>query len=265
MGLRGRLVLVGAVCALASSLVSCGIENQSSKLSTTSNRQGDPLLIVIGGYNSCKTSQKESRRSPYGTDMYQPLQEMIAQLSASGDIEPKYVAACHIGEKIAMTSSWDEEVLYDLENDEAIDYLLDWQDTDEISYAMVAGHSYGGWLAMKFLLESEFSGDHQSIYTIDPISKVNCKFSKPWGCREAPSDINADERAEIADQTVSWINFYQDQTSYLHSSEIPQASENHKINQPHTGIDSDQKVWQKIYRSFANLVIAMQFNQTKNF
>ena len=105
--------------------------------------------------------------------------------------------------------------------------------------------------------------------TLDPISRVKCRtpFTRDrssnkllggvvknyiQACLEAPTDITPNEYQSILNQSNWWINYYQTEAPYLHSSEIFGA-ENILVDDrvgsvfdifgPHVRLDSNQDAW----------------------
>ena len=109
------------------------------------------------------------------------------------------------------------------------------QAAGESAPVYVWGQSHGGWTAMN-LVASVDEVNFRTLTTVDPISVVDCSpvvFSggvltgEAEGCRRAPKDLKQ-AYSVIAKRTESWVNWYQVEFSMLHSSAIPQASQNIK-------------------------------------
>jgi hypothetical protein len=148
---------------------------------------------------------------------------------------------------MAYVSSWEPEVQYGQEESAVRDEIIKKRSEIEASQAVAIGHSHGGWVVMSML--SELSQDFGQLYTLDPISKVDCNLISPFGCQSAPPDIREDDRLQIAQSTTVWHNYYQHQTFYLHSSLIDEADGNYLRNVEHTEIDRDDQAWDDIYKN----------------
>jgi hypothetical protein len=93
------------------------------------------------------------------------------------------------------------------------------------------------------------------LFTLDPISP-NCGPAEVIfggdACHEAPQEMN---NALILSHTRFWMNFFQNQDSWLNSSAIQEA-ENWQVGYrgPHTDVDSDRGVWGKIQAAVEKLL-----------
>lgn len=113
----------------------------------------------------------------------------------------------------------------------------------------IAGHSHGGWMAMKVAYQMTFIEDAklQQLLTIDPISYKLCAshwfpfhilyntfnwFGEPDNCHKAPADLEH-INPTIAETTDGhWINIYEDSMPYLTSGPIEQATTNIRYEPP---------------------------------
>ena len=213
-------------------MIGCGRTSTESGMSaaSASNRL---LIVAMGGRNSC---EKVAPYSPKTMSMYTEVQKALDKLSphyARTDI----LASCFRGDGQLF---YIDSLLADVKKGDMRD-IASLMDSTQAT-VVVIGHSYGGWLAMQTLLHARLK---VSLFTIDPISPVNCAFLKPqnWlGCIKAPTDIPYDI---VAQRTFDWHNFFQTSTRYLHSSEIPQARKNIYLSgSGHTTIDNHQAIWQ---------------------
>lgn len=144
------------------------------------------------------------------------------------------------------------------------------------TYVYFLGHSHGGGLTMKTLLDWTSLDDRnaaksieiRNFYTIDPISFEHCSqshmalFRAVYGviptpltkdpeCTSAPQDLAADGGTIKSRISGLWINYFQDDFEFLHSSPIKDADSNRDIsfeedgvlNFAHKGILWDKRVW----------------------
>ena len=213
-------------------IIGCGRTPTDSSVSSDSI-SSRLLIVAMGGRNSC---QKAAPYSPKTMSMYTEVQKALDKLSPHYS-QTDILASCFRGDgQVFYTDSPDADVKKGDMRD--IASILD----STQATVVVIGHSYGGWLAMQTLLHTRLK---VSLFTIDPISPVNCAFLKPqnWlGCTKAPTDIPYDI---VAQRTFEWYNYFQTSTRYLHSSEIPQARKNIYLRgSGHTTIDNNQAIWQ---------------------
>lgn len=206
----------------------------------------DALFVIMGGYQSC------SQGGPKAIGMHAPFQKMLGIIRANdSSVKTHYLVSC-IGSE-APPNGRMEYYLSDAPGKFLTGNAADLMNEIETLYrdkgeptVFIAGHSYGGWLAM-YLAERLKVGKIGGLFTVDPIGTACGPLQYLFGgkaCKEAPQDRN---NPLIADNTNSWVNIYQDADSRLHSSPIPQA-ENLLVEYrgPHTEVDSDERTWQRI-------------------
>lgn len=212
-------------------LAGCGSPASHSALKETSQLRR-LVVVAMGGRNSC---QKGMPYSPKSMSMYPDVQRAATQLSVHYG-QTDVILSCFRGDgQLFYLESPESEVKVGEPQD-----LVSMLDGTQAT-VMLVGHSYGGWLAMQTLVRARLKA---FLFTIDPISPVNCAFRRPqrWlGCTKAPTDIPYDV---VAQKTFRWQNFFQRSTRYLHSSEIPQANANILLNGVgHTTIDNNEDIW----------------------
>ncbi len=236
----GRMILVASSLALAA----CG--RGQSLSSTSASTTPRVLLVVLGGNQSCKPDTND-RNSPLGMDMYLPFKELADSLGSGGSNDVSFFISCHNSDStVHYVTSDAPDTMF---NTDLAQYAgkLDGLITErQPTRVYVAGHSYGGWLAMKTGLALPTDVKIDGLFTIDAISRPNCTILHPSGCTQAPADIGIADRATLAQRTNHWLNFFQTETGFLHSSPIDQADENHQEPAPHTGIDTYPDVWSRI-------------------
>jgi hypothetical protein len=172
----------------------------------------------------------------------------MEQIANETNREPEYFSACHYDgdSKMAMVSSWDEDVQYSRTEEQVREEILKKRSTIDESQAILMGHSYGGWVVMSMGAQLTASQAFGQLYTVDPISKINCSIRHPLGCQSAPEDIGAADRVRIANKTTAWHNYYQTNTAHLHSSSISQADTNSLSERIHREVDTDPMVWRDV-------------------
>jgi hypothetical protein len=217
------------------------------------------LFIYAGGHISCGKDSNGTSDSPYGMSSWKNVRDTVTQFSNAGQ-EVTYAISCHtntsevhysysdIGGRVNSSSiNSYQQVLTQLVKDKHPDKIV------------IAGHSYGGWLSLKVSLALTSVLGVYDLHTIDPISRENCSVLTPFACQEFPSDITNRARQDIADQSSRWVNYFQTESSMLHSGSTSQADVNYKISASHTEIDTRNEVWDRIQESFgANKVLIAQ-------
>ncbi len=223
------------------------------------------FFSIHGGYASC------SRNSPEGIDVHRAFVQTVDFLELH-DIRFEFVVSCFpkSGNKLYYIDSRDIDYTFKMRVAEFPTWMLGRleQSEDPISY-FVAGHSHGGWLALKIASQLSLDIPLVGILTLDPISRVNCKTpitqdmspqsaasgflsSYYQECLRAPTDISLEDYQAIVDRTGWFENYYQTAAPYLHSSPIEGADNVHvkesvrglfDIFGPHVRIDSNAEAW----------------------
>jgi predicted alpha/beta hydrolase family esterase len=198
------------------------------------------MLVLNGGNSTC---QGKSQPTPIGMGAWAKFSEIVEGLNTRGEIQFNYLASCYENSDATIhyvsNDNPEDPIAVDLE--EYYNVVNDMAYLDPDGYRFFTGHSYGGWLALKTLVQADYEVD--TLYSNDPISRKHCTFSNPAQCTRAPTDISTSEYELIADKTDEWHNFYETRTWYLHSSAIPQADENLKFNVSHTQMDDLDELW----------------------
>lgn len=115
---------------------------------------------------------------------------------------------------------------------------------------VIIGHSHAGWRAMKLASSPLFLNSVRVpilLATIDPVSRVNCQRLRDIGCRQAPTDLSAQEMYQLNTRT-RWLNLYHEPAIILGSSPIAAAHWNVRINANHVRMQTDPNVWWNIAR-----------------
>lgn len=240
-----KVTVLGSVLL---SLFSCGIKSTSDATISESPPPRKAMVVSMSGYTSCRAERghHNGESGPMGTGFYAEATAVGNSIFEKTGLTPDIFASCYNLDKELITSSTLNPAEANVQDDQ--EYLNELRSV-MASYTdvYVVGHSYGGWLAMK-LMEG-WSGSPEAVkalYTLDPISRELCFFDRPEYCQSAPRDILATGRQHIRDNTVVWVNPWQDETFFLHSSAIPQADENPKHRVQHHEIDSVKSIWENL-------------------
>lgn len=230
-------------------LTSCGKNattvstlNDEPKVTTT-------LFTYFGGNTSCGKDSNGNNPSPYGQKAWSDIYNLLkANNSETKKVE--YVISCYTDTAdVVLSYSAEPGKVFATSTEKFAKFVADYAEKVQPDRIILAGHSYGGWLAMKVSeLESARLPNHH-LHTIDPISRKTCSFSSPFGCQSAPEDFSNNERYDLAERSDLWINYFQTQTWYLHSSAIREADKNFKFKTSHTDIDSASQVWESMSQS----------------
>lgn len=114
---------------------------------------------------------------------------------------------------------------------------------------LIAGHSHGGWMAMRVAYQMTFieKAQLQQLLTIDPISYKLCAshwfpfhilyntfnwFGEPDNCHKAPADLEHINPTIAQTAEKQWINIYQESMPYLTSGPIEHATQNIRYDAP---------------------------------
>ncbi len=225
-------------------LVGCGSGNPSaSRLMDSSD---SVLLVVFGGNSSCKPDE-DGVRSPRGMDMYEPFRLLSEKLTNDNGWNVTWLLTCHNSDAaVKWVSSDAPNQMQSMTIAQVAPKIQDLVAVNAPGHVYLAGHSYGGWLALKAGLALPEDVNVEGLFSIDPISRPNCTFANPAQCTQFPSDVTPAERLILKERTDTWVNFYETQTSFLHSSPTAEADENLQVATTHTGIDSHTNVWTRL-------------------
>ena len=215
-------------------------------VSVLKDSQLRPLVISMSGNSTCKPTQTGDE-GPNGTSFFLKSMKVANELEATRGSGPFMIASCYDADA-GLISSRSNDGWRNERTDEASFIRMAHEQMHSANHVFIMGHSYGGWLAMK-LLEG-WGGDPNlvgTIDTIDPISKVTCSFSQPAGCIIAPQDIKIPQRVHIAGVSKIWVNTWQNNTFYLHSSLITEADINKRVlDLDHYTVATDDGLWEDI-------------------
>jgi hypothetical protein len=244
-----QLSIVVVISIIQFIFIGCGTNQQiNSRLSDQNNPA--PLFVVMGGNTTCRDSQ--GVKTPKGMDMINEVKSLMRSWQDKFGTEPNYLISCYAETAdVHYYGNSDHETLHHGTRAQFRDAVND--QAQQGGAIFLIGHSYGGWLAMKTVYELAGDLEFTGLFTIDPISRKTCNYESPLGCISAPEDIIPFQRTKIRRKTQKWLNFYQSETWYLHSSHILQAHANFIIPKPHTDIDTEESVWLRIKNTVLQL------------
>lgn len=217
---------------------------------TASGRAGERdsiLLVALGGRTSCRSN------TPKAMDLYKPFKNLLKEIETQRPlVQIHYVVGClnsdapPLGSGRYLTSDAPDTILSG--NTAAIRSEMENLVSAHPGMPLfIMGHSYGGWMSMYLTTQLAEEVKIDALFSIDPIG-IRCG---PSGyltgspeCKKAPTDLN---HALIKERVEVWENIYQNQDSWLHSSEIEVAN-NHLLDfrGPHGQIDTDKRTWEII-------------------
>lgn len=217
------------------------------------------IFLVQGGYDSCNTSSR-SDLPPLGIKMYPSFQKMLAALTKSDpNLAPIVLSGCldtdppPSGEVQMVLPERTRNLVYGdtlrVQNE-----LVRLVRENPNAPLIMIGHSYGAWMAMHLAVKPVFKR-LSLLVTLDPIGPECGPMGVVFGdsaCHNAPP---VDSKA-IRQKSDRWINFYQDEDSWLSSSEIPHA-ENFAVDAtwgPHSEINRNPRVWSVIQKAVQGTV-----------
>lgn len=228
-----------------------------------------PLVVFFGGFGSCFMNGHPSE-IPSSRVIHEFVENLSQEL---GGMEIPAIETCYaIGNSPVYSSRFDHNSgTHPDYGSSDLETLFDWIEAESEGRPLVLiGQSHGGWTAMKAVLHMK--RPVEVLTTSDPISVENCHaaaFSastvghtvlgfEPWpGCTEAPQDLKADFK-KIAAKTGQWNNFYQTETTFLHSGKIREADFNKRLTfqgwslnpfRGHAWTEGDSRVWGKLMQS----------------
>jgi len=245
-GLKPILVVAFGVFAFAG----CGAQEAASDLDSTD--PATPLLVAMGGFTSCKT-QLDGATGPRGMGMFQPFSEVLGEISARTGKAPDYVISCFTSaQPVRWISSRAPDALRETPLADHLAAIKALTTNDRPVFLI--GHSHGGWLSLKTAIALVEERNIAGLFSLDPISRINCNPGRLAGCLEPPRDIPTADYEKVAAGTDLWRNFYQSQTFYLRSGPIDQADSNTRLRTSHQQLDVDPAVWQSVREATVDLL-----------
>lgn len=231
-------------CVLGLSLWCLGVQS-----ATTPQKV---LFVGIGGHGSCGRST-DSNTPPLGISLAPGFQSTVsATRTRNRSLEVFTLLAC-----LESEAPPDGELQYILSTQKQA-HVGNLHDVKAALEAFLkkhpgitvylTGHSYGAWSSMYLAENLQGQMDLRGLFTIDPIGPDCDVFGVVFGgsaCHSAPTD--RDNKA-IKKRAKHWVNFYQDEDSWISSSEIAEAQNHHITFEwgPHGDIDAEKAVWKTI-------------------
>lgn len=145
----------------------------------------------------------------------------------------------------------------------------------------IAGHSHGGWMAMRTAYQIGFykHAEIQQLLTVDPVSFDLCHsawfpvsavqntvrwWGEPHDCHRAPRDLEPLEPFIASAAQNRWVNVYETSMPYLSSGPIKGAPVNRVYNAQtnfdwytaHRAILIDPTTWTEFYKSMESTASA---------
>ncbi len=208
------------------------------------------IVVALGGYTSCGSG------GPTSMGMYTPVKKLIDDLKVvRAERRVHYVIGCLDSAappkgKGQFISSRLRGKAYSGDTSDIQREIETISKSSPNAPIFLAGHSYGGWQAMYLSTRLPAAITISGLYTIDPISNKCGASEVIFGsqeCRRAPREF---DNLAIQKRVGDWRNLYQDQDSWIHSSEISEAKNHHIVYRgPHTEIDADERTWDLIKSS----------------
>ena len=195
-------------------------------------------------------------------DMFDAAKSAVAAIEGLRD--PAYLVSCYSFDPESISyvlSTNPEKIRFSKVASMETDFAKLLKDTPN-PLVFLVGHSYGAYTALKMISKSAEGTKVSGLVTLDAISKIGCTPENalpavletgpaPKECLEAPSDIEAAEQKAILAKAPTWLNFYQTDSTILHSGEFTSAKnfkmhyEGNKIK-PHMDVLFDPDIEESI-------------------
>lgn len=265
--MNNRLHFVGLWCVFLA--FSCGGARHSGLNDSATVREPLPLFVVSGGNASCVYGL-----NPFDAHIFEQFRKIENELGMKLPV----VESCFetTGSQLLFASPGSVGAVFSSDQSAFFDFVNSEIDRLKTNRVFLIGFSYGGWLAMQTVRRVPADVLIVHLETIDPISPVTCKIvdyvngvlgefgrgTENSGCTTAPPDLEP-YYAFIEDRTDSWRNSFQADSTYLHSSVIPQAEANYKYNYKvdplftfpaHAYIERDDALWHTVELDVANVI-----------
>ncbi len=234
-------LLRSSCCFVAALAVThCGTD-LSSKLSEDPTLRKQPTIVVMGGNETCQQNE-QGEYNPRLISMHAEMLKLAEGIKNDLAVDSRTLVSCYDASPTIHYMVDNEADLRSSDREQfRNDILTTMHDNSQL---ILIGHSYGGWLSMK--LAQDFVNAEQQIgavFSVDPISRVECSVAQPFGCQRAPRDINKQSREAINQNSRVWANYFQSETVWLRSSRIQEADHNSEVQTTHFDIDSHADVW----------------------
>ena len=231
---------------------SCGSRPDSSIYET--NTQIEPLIVAMGGYNSCKSEDPKKANEvdvnplgngPLGMGLFKPFNALKTLLNDKYGIKARYIVSCfESGSSANVRSTSAPDQLKTIDPKDFPKLIA--TEMRRGSPIYLVGHSHGGWLSLQNTLALAEEVTIDGLFSTDPISRVHCNPPAITGCTVFPQDIDEAKQISIKGATGYWLNTWQTSTFYLRSGPAKHADENIKINASHSSMDIHKSLWDKI-------------------
>jgi hypothetical protein len=237
-----------------------GYKKKLAHLVPEGNSPEVPYYVILGGNHSCRRALASmGHESPYETPMYQNFERNLLDNFKVNFYPIHYLVSCYDKKrKIFYATSQDPTTILPAAEQTIRDVIL--SETLPGQRIILVGHSYGGWLAMQLAADIAPQRPIVGLFTLDPISALQCTPKLLDGCKQAPTDIGPQTQQAIAQSVGVWENFYQTQTKLLHSSAIPAASVNTLVQASHITIHSNAAIWSRVFQA-DRIQVAPQYGQ----
>jgi pimeloyl-ACP methyl ester carboxylesterase len=212
------------------------------------------VFAVLAGYNSCKNA---TRGGPRAASI--PMANAYARTLKNLQTKVKDLQVITLYSCLNDDAPPDAEAEYVLSTSPRIDRSGNTRDIRAELEAIYkshpeaavyfVGHSYGGWMSMYLTQTLAGKPNLKGLFTIDPIGPECGTAGVIFGsseCHSAPSGL---ENKNIKSRAGVWLNFFQREDTWLTSSKVREADENHEILfdwGPHSWINAEKKVWDRI-------------------
>ncbi len=208
----------------------------------------DAFFVVSGGSASCKVDTNRRFPSPFTTLISKRFRQMLAK--SRGSVRIKFVLTCFTlpaTSPIFFSGSDHQNQIFSGNLSQLrslVDSYLVGLGAPQVYFI---GHSWGGWLGMNLAHSlSLYPGPPASlrlIATLDPISKIHCRWLHRGECDRAPTDISQIQQQRIAALSNLWLNFFQTQSHLIHSGPVTFASQNYQVSAPHPDMNTHEGIW----------------------
>lgn len=226
-----RLPTSMAILCLLTMLAGCSDATVSNTSESANQRVVNPVLVVMGGFNSCVTNAAGAR-TPIGSGRWwkaDRLSTRYAQGSA------RWVRSCFdMSGNIYYVTAKLPTVVQHASAASPISFFeaIKAETNAGQNPVYLIGHSHGGWLAMYASYWMPSWVTVRKVVTVDPISASTCTWQNYAaaaavlspafiaGCQEAPVEFTEPLRAKILARLPygGWLHYYQRNFLPLRSS-----------------------------------------------
>jgi pimeloyl-ACP methyl ester carboxylesterase len=263
--LRAPTATAAAQSCLLSALAGCGGHDAGASR-VNEAPAARTLLVVFEGYNNCNGSLGTT-----ATYAWERLRDLTAALRGAGRQQVDVLVSCFGARGFDLRYAESDHTTARAVS--SIDEMIGVARraatrTPGRTAVHVVGHSHGGWLGMRFALDTDIP--IASLTTIDPISYPRCqpediarwaldslfRLRDNAGCQAAPIDL-AVRFGDVRRRVGRWDNFYQQEFLALHSGPAQPATTNTRYgygrapmdHRSHEDIKNDPRVWAAVRAS----------------